>query len=401
MDSPLALPLGARLDDYEIERLLSSDGSFSMVYIANDRRRERVAARQQMLQQRLADWRRADGPLGYAAQVEVAPSAGPRVAIKEFFPSEMAQRRSGGQTVVPRTGQDKLYAWSRGRFLDEAKFLLQHAHPNVVAVFEVLSANNTEYMVMELLDGGSLESQVSSGAGRSEAGVRRWLLPVLRGLQSTERGGVDHLDLSPQNIVFRSRGGDPVLIDFGAARMSAESRTGGTQLIVNNGYSAPEKYHVTSRGLTARADVYAIGALINFALTGERPASAMGRDAGTGLDAAAQAARSGRASPRFLAAVDQCFQLDPRRRPADAAATERVFAPWGDAPTPGPAAPHGVMFPLVEPVDDTEPARRRRVYILFFALLALLLLLLVIGPALAAVTPASSDHTFTGDRRGD
>ncbi len=381
MDSPVSLSVGSRLDDYEIERLLSSEGSFGLVYLAYDQRRERVEARRQMLEHRHARWRRPDGPLGQSGARATHPSPGPRVVVKEFFPAELAQRTSGRQTVVPRAGKSQLYGWSRARFQDEARFLLRHDHPNVVAVFDVLSANNTEYMVMELLDGGSLQSTIETGGRQSEAQVRRWLLPVLRGLQSTEASGVDHLDLSPQNVVFRQAGGEPVLIDFGAARMNAPAPTRGSRLIVNDGYSAPEKYQLTSKALTARADVYAIGAMVNFAMSGERPASPMERASSAamakGLSTAALAERDRRGSRKFLAVVDSCLDLDLRGRPADASAVERALAPWTTV-KPAPPAPQGEPRIGRRPAAvDGEFELRRRVQLAFVGLLGLLVVLML------------------------
>lgn len=379
MIPPSALAAGSRIEDYEIERLISSDGSFGLVYLAFDHRAPRVEARRRQLEHRLGGWRRAESPLGYAAKVRAGPSPGPRVVIKEFFPAELAERDSGRRTVSPRAGQGDLYQWSRTRFLDEARFLQGHEHPNVVAVFDVLSANNTEYMVMEQLDGGSLEALVQGRGRQTEAEVRRWLRPVLRALQSTEARDVDHLDLSPQNVMFRRPGGDPVLIDFGAARMSTASRTRGSRLIVNDGYSAPEKYQSTSQGLDARADVYALGALVVFALTGRRPPGPA-----EGAAAAFGPAPAGAASAPFLKVIALCLEPEPGRRAADARGLERALEPWDPA---APVSTQGRQNVAPAPALS-GPDLRRRAQLAFLALLGLLFVLLLIGPALALAGPA-------------
>lgn len=386
MSTAAPLPAGVRLQGYEIERLLSADGSFGLVYVASDLDHRRIGRRREALSKRWEAWRRPDASTNLAKGANVEPSAGPRVVIKEFFPKELAERAFDGRTVAARTNKGRLYDWSRARFVDEAKFLLGHSHPHVVSVFDIVSTHNTDYMVMELLTGGSLMDVVSSRGGRSEDELRQWLLPLLRALQSIEAHGVDHLDLSPSNIVFRASGGDPVLLDFGAARMRGPQRSRNTRLIVNDGYSAPEKYRATSQGLDSRADIYALGGILNFALTGERPHPAMERIAeaekARGLTRQGVAQRTRHASPKFLAAVDACFSLAASDRPRNAAEAERLFGPWGLQILPPP----DISITL-----DSAPVRRRGAQVAFLALLLLLLGLLLVAPALAA----PSDETAT------
>ena len=327
-----SLAPGTRIGGYRIVRTLSQVGHFSIVYCA--------------------------APL----------DGGGEVALKENFPAGAAARSRDGGAV--RVLDRELFSWALERFEREAEFLRRHRHPNLVRILEPpIRANETSYMAMEYLTGRSLRRRIERGGLQDEAQVRRWLIPVLSALESIESVGTSHLDLSPDNIMYRATG-EPVLVDFGSARIGGTAPMRRTRMITNCGYSAPEKLSRTSRDIDARADVYSLSALVNFAMTGHEPAPAQDRLAGRHALPPRVGARR-RGSPAFLAAIDKGFALAAVERHRGAAAFARALA------AVGPPSPH--VPPAPSPGDILGEARRRKaVLALLVALLLLFVLLLLL-----------------------
>lgn len=308
-----SLPPGTTLREYRIERVLSNAGNFSTVYLARDLDEARVQRRRERIAGRLGRWQSRYGP--EAARTQIDP--GPIVAIKEYAPRNSSRR--SGLDVVAAPGQERDFEWGRERFRRESQFLSDHSHPNVVALFDTFSFFGTEYYVMERLTGGSVGDAVRDRGCQNEAMIRSWLMPLLEGLSSVERKGASHLDLSPANVVFRRPGGEPVLVDFGASRLPGAAPNRSSRLVVDDHFAAPEKFKKTSRELDARTDSYSIGAIVNYALTGELPKGGPRRVAGSNeMSQTAAYARAQRASPEFLRVIDRAFSVDPEDRFPDA-----------------------------------------------------------------------------------
>ncbi len=312
----LEISKGTVINGYRIDGLLSDDGNFAIVYLAFDTDMARVQARRERIAGRLGRWRERYGDA--AAQTRIDP--GPYVALKEFFPQSFGIRRSRNM-VAAAGGQGDVFAWGRERFLRESEFLADHSHPNVVAVFDRFSAHNTEYYVMERLAGGSLKKLVAGGQVQSEAQVLAWMGPILDALGSIERRNANHLDISPSNIMFRTAGGDPVLVDFGAARISGSTPVHKSRLVVTDPYSGPEKYHQTSSRLNASTDVYALGATAFYALSGADPIAGNSRRTdGPPVGSAAFGRIRHNVSERIVHALEKACDLDQSKRFDSAAA---------------------------------------------------------------------------------
>ncbi|MEZ5817793.1 MAG: protein kinase [Hyphomicrobiaceae bacterium] len=304
---------------------------------------------------------------------------GAPVAIKEYFPSELALRE-GGSTVEARSIRDQgVLEWGRAKFLDEAKTLARFRHPSIVRVARLFEANNTAYMVLDFEMGPSLaEWRTHLGREPSQAEVDRIVTRLLAAVGAVHEAGILHRDIKPANIIMRD-GTEPVLIDFGAARqaLSAQSRT--VHAIVTPGYSPKEQYAVDLDRQGPWSDIYALGATLYFLVTGRAPPDALSRELGEPMQTAAST--SGDWRPGFLAAIDRAMSVDADARPkstdewrvllmepagADRAgrtgrtattATRAVGAarpvPAAAAPSPRPASPSAarrVSF------DDLPPA---------------------------------------------
>jgi formylglycine-generating enzyme required for sulfatase activity/tRNA A-37 threonylcarbamoyl transferase component Bud32 len=159
----------------------------------------------------------------------------------------------------------------RGRFRREAQTAAVLAHPNVVQVYDAGEAEGQHYIVMELVKGRPLSAILAEGrASREELiGI---LEQAARGVAAAHEKEIVHRDLKPANILV-SDSGEPKVGDFGLAHLSEGAtvltKTGstlGTPL-----YMSPEQVEGRSKDITARTDVYALGAILYEILTRRPP----------------------------------------------------------------------------------------------------------------------------------
>jgi serine/threonine protein kinase/signal recognition particle receptor subunit beta len=160
------------------------------------------------------------------------------------------------------------------RFFAEARATARLAHENVVQVQDVgTTKDGLHYMIMQYVDGETLEARVKEG-GRMEAAEALGIVgQIARALKATHAAGVIHRDVKPQNIIL-TRAGQVKLIDFGLARDVSEqqrlTRPGG--IVGTPAYMAPEVI-ARSGQIDGRVDLFALGLTTYFLLTGETPFS--------------------------------------------------------------------------------------------------------------------------------
>lgn len=240
------------------------------------------------------------------------------VAVKEYFPADLALRESG-LTVVPRSAREQgVFEWGRGKFLEEARTLARFRHPNIVRVSRLFEANNTAYMVLDFEMGPNLaEWRADLGRVPTQSEIDRIAEKLLDAVDAVHSDGILHRDIKPANVIMRD-GGEPVLIDFGAARqaLSAQSRT--VHAIVTPGYSPKEQYAVDLDRQGAWSDIYALGATLYFLVTGKPPPDALSRDLGDEMPM--DDLPGGEWRPGFLAAIDQAMRVKPEQRPQSTSA---------------------------------------------------------------------------------
>ena len=281
----IALPSGTELaGDYRIDRVLGA-GGFGVTYLAN----------------------------------EIALSRA--VTIKEYFPSDFAAR-TNGLDASPRS-QDCAgdYKWGLDRFIAEAQTLAKFDHGHIVKVYRTFKANNTAYMVLHWEEGQSLKSWLKTlGRAPRQKELDRIIAPLLDALETIHKADFLHRDIAPDNIIIR-KSGDPVLIDFGAARgdIAAHSKTKTVSALVKPGYSPYEQYAETSKQQGAWTDIYALAATLYHAVTGKRPLDSPSRMLKDDMVPAAQAALSSYRST-FLEAIDRGLALGIDARPQSVAA---------------------------------------------------------------------------------
>jgi predicted Ser/Thr protein kinase len=160
---------------------------------------------------------------------------------------------------------------ARARFGREMQALAAASrHPGVVKILAGNAEGSDPFFVMELVDGPSLERH-ARGKGLEPREAARLLLEVARTTAQMHAQGILHRDLKPQNV-FLSSDGRVLVGDFGLARIVGGNRLTQTQTSLGTpGYSAPEQLDGSLAQADVRADVYALGATLSFALTGRAP----------------------------------------------------------------------------------------------------------------------------------
>jgi serine/threonine protein kinase len=158
------------------------------------------------------------------------------------------------------------------RFEQEARAVAALNHPNVVAVYDVGVAAGRPFLVTELLEGVSLRTRLEQGPVPPRKALE-YAIQVARGLAAAHEHGFVHRDLKPENL-FVTRDGRVKIIDFGLVRdlnhgaAGPATETASGVVLGTAGYMAPEQ--VRGRTADARADIFALGAVLYEMLTGQR-----------------------------------------------------------------------------------------------------------------------------------
>jgi len=202
-----------------------------------------------------------------------------RIAIKEFFPSNLVRRGVGpgedGHVMVfgQRAGDFQV---GLERYVREAAILSRFFNlPGIVSVKDFFYENNTAYIVMEYVDGISLKEYLSQAGGSLDLETTlRIMRPLLQSLSVIHGAKIMHRDISPDNIMV-GQDGKVTLIDFGAARTFSGEDEGGKTVMVKWGYAPLEQFSADGeQGVWT--DIYGLCATMYKMLTGSVPRAAGG-----------------------------------------------------------------------------------------------------------------------------
>lgn len=235
-----------------------------------------------------------------------------RVAIKEFFPSDLAQRlpnRLGVMPLIPDRATD--FEQGLDGFLREARFLAKLNHPNIVRIRTFFKANGTAYMVMDYYEGMNLEEYFRRNGVLSEKEALSLFLPILDGLNAVHDLGILHRDIKPENI-YLTHAGVPLLLDFGTARQELNQKSRHYTVVLTRGFAPPEQYSERGRQ-GVWTDIYALGATLYYLVTGKVPADALDRSHEDKFIPANQLNPA--LSAPFSDAISACLMLRPEKRP--------------------------------------------------------------------------------------
>lgn len=198
--------------------------------------------------------------------VALEKSADRRVAVKEYFPVQCCQRVENGQ-VIPRPGMDGVFQGGRKSFLEEARMLSREKdNSSVVEVMNYFEKNGTAYLVMEFLDGTTLQQKIMKEGVMHPEKLLSKLPKLLTDMEKLHRSGIIHRDISPDNVMWMPD--DTLkLLDFGCARSMEDGKSMTVQL--KHGFAPVEQY--MTRGQGPWTDVYALSATVYYCLTGKVP----------------------------------------------------------------------------------------------------------------------------------
>ncbi|MGL4235208.1 protein kinase domain-containing protein [Tabrizicola sp.] len=266
-----------------------------------------------------------------------------RVVIKECFHGSFCRRSKTSVGARSRSHQGEFRSLV-GLFVREAFSLSKLKHPNIVGVHQVFEDNNTAYMALDYIEGGDLFEMLEDGAEKLSAdqimGMLKKLLGALSYLHSQ---GVLHRDISPDNILLNKATGEPVLIDFGAAK--EEVATAGRALsalrVVKDGYS-PQEFYINGSEQSPSSDLFSLGATFYHLISGETAPNAQARLSAVAMrEPDPYVPLDGRIEgypPVFLRAIDQAMSMFPKDRIPSAQAWLEMLDP--------PAAPRPASRPL-------------------------------------------------------
>lgn len=187
-----------------------------------------------------------------------------------------------GQPVVIKTLNESLHLdpdFSRfqRQFQEEARRLALCLHPNIVRVSDFFLEANWPYMVMDYVDGPTLQEVVFLGQPLDEATAISFIRQVGDALKIVHQKGLLHRDIKPANILLRRGTRQVVLIDFGIAREYTPNLTQTHTGIVSEGYAPIEQY-LKKEKRTPASDVYGLAATLYALVTGQVPTPAVLRD---------------------------------------------------------------------------------------------------------------------------
>jgi serine/threonine protein kinase len=240
------------------------------------------------------------------------------VVIKECFPSSMCHREHNTVLVRSRTHQAD-FASIVKLFGNEARRLAKLQHPNIVGVHQVFEDNDTAYMALDFIEGQDLLTCLEEQSIHLSAeAITEMLLKLLDAVKYLHEQDILHRDISPDNILIDPRG-EPILIDFGAAREEATraSRVLSSIHPVKDGYS-PQEFYIAGSAQGPSSDLYGLAATFYHLISGHAPPDSQQRVA---------AVAEGRSDPYvplstfqtdydrfFVGAINRAMAIFPKER---------------------------------------------------------------------------------------
>ena len=273
------LPSGTYLEQnkYYIERVLG-DGGFGITYLGYDVKLQR------------------------------------KVAIKEFYMRGYCYRNPGDPNVYTEAGEKREnFEKMKQQYIEEGRVLAALGEqPGVVNVYTFIEENNTAYLVMDFVEGQSLDAYVKGRGGRlSVSETLAIMRPVIRALAGVHKRGVIHRDISPDNIMI-THDRKVKLIDFGAARMYGNYN----YLRVQKGGYSPIEQVTPGAQIGPYSDVYALCATMYTCMTGVKVPHAVERAKQDRL--VPPSAMGLVIAPQEEAVLMQGLAIDPAQRYANA-----------------------------------------------------------------------------------
>jgi len=167
-------------------------------------------------------------------------------------------------TVSEDTERDEIMK----RFMREAQSAGKLVHPNIVTIYDVVKSKNMTYIVMQYIEGHSLQKTLSSGQKIPVEKAVFLLTQICSALSYAHERGIIHRDIKPANILL-DKEGKPYLVDFGIARIETSTITQTGRTVGTPSYMSPEQ--VMGQKVDKCSDIFSLGVLLYEILTGKRP----------------------------------------------------------------------------------------------------------------------------------
>ncbi|TMV05586.1 serine/threonine protein kinase [Ruegeria sediminis] len=199
------------------------------------------------------------------------------VVIKECYPGALCCRDGDTVQAIDPAHQDDLRAII-DLFIQEARNHARLVHPNIVDVHQVFEDNQTAYIAMDLIRGCDLLDYVQDPMKKTSPDfIVQVTEKMLSAVSFIHESGMLHRDISPDNILI-DENGEPILIDFGAAREQAANKNAAllTLRVIKDGYS-PHEFYVRGSEQGPSSDLYVLAATLYHAISGERPVDGQSR----------------------------------------------------------------------------------------------------------------------------
>lgn len=272
----------------------------------------------------------------------------------------------------------------RARFSREARVAAGLSHPNVVTVFDVGEADGQPYIVMEYVEGRTLDERLREEGALRPDEVERLGRQVCAGLEHAHEHGLVHRDLKPGNLIERVDG-TVKIADFGIARAAEETELTEVGTIIGTAaYLAPEQ--AEGGVVTPQTDLFALGLVLYELLTARRPWE---------VEKLPDLARRRRTEPAPLPeetppaladAIARCLETEAEDRPASAAEVATLL----DRPEADTDAT--MVLPRTERARERREPRRRAAPTRGLRPVALVAGLVFVVAALAAFIATNRDN---------
>jgi serine/threonine protein kinase len=185
-------------------------------------------------------------------------------ALDPDIEREVAIKTIRFDTLTDGTAKDDQMA----RFIREARAAGKLAHPNIITVYDVGKEKDMTYIVMQYIEGQSLQAALDSGKKFSSQEIVDLMKPVCDSLDYAHESGIIHRDIKPANIMIEKTG-KPFLADFGVARIETSTMTQAGTTVGTLSYMSPEQ--IQGLQVDGRSDIFALGVIIYELLAGKKP----------------------------------------------------------------------------------------------------------------------------------